>query len=937
MARRAAAKKVVKIKLTRIKELEALYRVTEIAQSGHAFAGALHMMAIEIGTAAGFPIAAIQSYDQASQTLEMKAARGIEITPGLISANKNLSGTVVHTARPLLHQEPADEFWIHLGVKTYCGFPLMVGKRCAGVLSLAHFEQVEMDPHLQKWVMAVATFLASYIQSNLASEMVVREKKKRPILAAKQGGTGQDELTNLPNAELFRFLLTQALSRARRSKDMVAILFIDIDHFKAIRTSSGEETANNMIRQVAERVRRSVREGDSVARWSDDQFIWLISNIQNMDGVAMIAEKMLAIIKRPVTVDGKAYNLTTTIGISLYPYDGGDTETLITHAKTALARAKELGRDTYHFFRDEVNSKVFEQLNFKRALREGLDKQEFVLHYQPIVEVDSGRITAVEAFVRWQGPDGKLTYPAEFVTLSEDTGLIALLDQWVLKTACEQAKRWQSKADGPMRVSVNISNRLFQQQDLVERVAQIISQSGIRPELVELELTENAVMEEPDRSAQILSRLKELGVHISIDNFGTAGFSLSHFKQFPISTLKIDPVFVRESANNPNTPSLASAIISMARALHLTVVAESIESEAELNLLRANKCHCYQGNLFSPPVPAKQFEEILSRLRASAPAPKAVAPAPPKPQAPPPKSAPPPKPSPPKTPDAEHMPWPVAAAIPEKAPAQISSAPVRKPVEEHLPWPVSAAITETEQEARQVAEPPSRPEPTPKTSGAMLMVPRNLERLPDAKNYLVTCYNCRNRYDAIETTWCSCLTSERTLVCPSCLKCFCGSALEYKIDFWAEAPRTMWDRRVKEEARFAEILPNPEPDKVKRPLILVVDDEIPILSMAASALQGLGFGVVTAVNGEEGLHAARLYNPNVVLSDALMPKMDGREMCKQLKVDPKFPNLKVIIMSSLSYSGRQRSGAFREFRIDEYLQKPVDFYLLRSILEKFLA
>lgn len=927
MARRAAAKKVLKIKLTRPKELEALYRITEIAQSGHTFAGALQMMAIEIGTAAEFPMVVIHSYDRASQTMEMRAARGLDMTQGLISADKNLSGGVALTARPLLHQAPADEFWKKLGARTYCGFPLISGKHCVGVLSLAHFEQVEMDSNLQKWAGAVAAFLAAYIESNLAAESMLREKKKKPVVAAKPE-TWQDELTKLPNAELFHFLLTQSLSRARRNKDMVAILFIDLDHFKAVRASSGEETANNMIKQVAERVRRAVREGDSVARFADDKFIWLISGLQNMDGVAMIAEKMLAIIKRPVMVDGKSFNLTTSIGISLYPFDGGNTETLIAHAQTALTRAKELGRDTYHFYTDEMNTKVFEQLNFKRALREGLDRQEFVLHYQPVVEIESGKITAVEAFVRWQNPDGKLTYPAEFVTLSEDTGLIATLDQWVLKTACEQAKKWQSKSSGPLRVSVNISNRLFQQQDLVERVAQIISEVGIRAGLVELELTESAIMEEPERSTQILLRLKELGVHIAIDNFGMGGFSLRHFKQFPISTLKLDPRFVRDSEKDPGTPALASAIISMARKLRLTVVAESIERESELDLLRAEKCNCYQGNLFSPPVPAKQLEEILNRpapaQKVSAPAAKPAAPAPPK-------SAP------ARKPDSDHMPWPVAAAVPELPSAQ--KPPARKPAEEHLPWPVSAAIVETEQEARKATPvvPPPPKQVTSRSSGALLMVPQNLERLPDAKTYLVTCYNCRNRYDAIETTFCSCLTSERTLICPSCLKCFCGSALEYKIDFWADAPRTMWDRRVKEESKYAEAPPNKDPESVKRPLILVVDDEVPIRAMASHALEGLGYGVVTAANGEEGLTTARLYSPQAILSDALMPKMDGREMCRQLKTDPQFPNLKVIIMSSLSYSGKQRSGAFREFRIDEYLQKPVDFYILRSILEKFLG
>lgn len=914
MAKRAASKKkALKIKLTRVQELAGLYRIMEIAHSGHIYSGTLEMMAIDISMTTQFPFVAIEHYDAPSQTLQITAARGFDPSPELISAERSLAGSVAVTGRPLIHHQASDEFWKSKQINTYCGFPLIAGKKCIGALSFGHPEQVEMDLNLQKWAAGVAAFIASFAQWNLMSEEVVREKKQTEAAEAAPRA-GQDELTQLPNAELFRFLLSQALARARRDKDLITVLFLDLDRFKAFRSASGEETADNVMRQMADRLRRNVREGDTVARWADDQFIWLISSLQNMDGVAMIAEKMLAIIKRPVPVEDKVYNLTTSIGISLYPYDGADTETLIKRAQTALIHAKELGRDTYHFYSDEVNSKVLEQLNFKRQLREGLDRHEFVLHYQPIVDIQTRRISGVEAFIRWQNPDGKLTYPGEFLLLSEDTGLIALLDQWVIKTACEHVRKWESKTSGPLQISVNISNRLFQQEDFVERVAEIVSQSQIRPGRLELELTEQTIMVDPERSAQILTRLKEIGVVAAIDNFGTSGFSLSHFKQFPVRTLKIDPKFLRDTENNPGKPSLVSAIISMAHALNLKVVAEGVERDAELNLLRSFQCDCYQGNLFSLPIPEQAFEELLRKQAPKAPAAKAKA-------------------------VEEHLPWPVSAAAPEITASPTTGAPVRKQVdEEHLPWPVSASavLAETEPHHTQPVHVP-QPKPTSSVPSALLMVPRNLDRLPDAKMYVVTCYNCRNKHDAMETTWCSCLTSERTFVCPSCLKCFCRATLEYKIDFWAEAPRNLWSRRVKEETEHSVVKPNLAPEKVKRPLILVVDDEVTILAMAAHALEGLGLGVIVGANGEEALQLARRYTPNVILSDALMPKMDGREMCRLLKQDSELSNIKVIIMSSMYYSGKQRSGAFREFKIDEYLQKPVDFYILKSLLDKFLS
>lgn len=905
MPRRASKKKIPKLKLTRPQELNALYRIMEISQSGHTLDSTLEMIAIDISMTTQFPLVAIEQYDAASQTLQVKAARGFESNPGIFSASKSVAGAVSTSAK-MVHQVPvSDEFWKEKGAQTYYGFPLVAGKRCIGTLSFGHSEEVEMEANLEKWADGVASFLASFLQWNLATEAKPREKKAPQLPASPKAG--QDELTQLPNAELFRFMLTQALSRSRRTKEMVAVLFIDLEGYRDFKANAGQEAANSIIKQVAERIRRNVREGDTVARWSEDQFIWLISSLQNMDNVAMVAEKMLAVIQRPVTVEEKTLTMTTSIGISLYPYDGGDTETLVKHSQTALVRAKELGTNMYHFYSEAINAKVFGQLNLKRQLREGLDRHEFVLHYQPVVKTDTGEIDAVEAFVRWQNPDGTLTYPSEFVLLSEDTGLIALLDQWVLKTACEQAARWESMISKPIRVSVNVSQRLFGQEDFVERVTEIIAQTGIRPDHLELELMEQTMVADPERSVQLLSRLKEIGVGVAIDNFGTTGFSLSQLKKFPISVLKVDPHFVRDSANTPSK-SLVSGIISMAHALNMRVVGKGIEKDTELNLLRSSKCDCYQGNLFSPPIANKALEDILRKHMAK-PVTKA------------------------KKVD-EAMPWPVTAAPVEEVKPTPKPVARKHPESEQLPWPVSAAVAESVEMTPITAPPPA---PVQRTSSATLMMPRNLDRIPDARKYMITCYNCRNKYDAMETTWCSCLTSERTFICPSCLKCFCRASLEYKIDFWAEAPRSMWDRRVKEEAEFSTIKMNPAPEEVKRPLVLIVDDEIPILSMAASAVERLGFGVVTGINGEEALELAKQYRPQVILSDALMPRMDGREMCRLLKQDPVLQKIKVIIMSSLYYSGKQRSGAFREFRIDEYLQKPVDFYVLKSLLEKFLT
>src|SRR5262249_21083399 len=272
--------------------------------------------------------------------------------------------------------------------------------------------------------------------------------------------------------------------------------------------------ADNIINQVGVRLRRNVREGDAVARWAEDQFIWLISSLQNLDSVAMVAEKMLAVVSRPLEVENTTHQLTVSIGISLYPFDGAETEILIKHSIAAMQRCKELGRNQYCFHSDEVNSKVMEQLALKRQLKESLERKEFILHFQPIVSISTGKLESVEAFLRWRSPEGRLLFPDEFVFLSEDTGLIAPLDLWVLKTACAQIKRWDSKGVRVPRLSINLSKRFFKQPDFLDRIITILKEANLKPDRLELELTERSIMENSQQSAQVLSQLNELGLHI---------------------------------------------------------------------------------------------------------------------------------------------------------------------------------------------------------------------------------------------------------------------------------------------------------------------------------------------------------------------------------------------------------------------------------------
>ncbi|HSP07662.1 MAG TPA: EAL domain-containing protein, partial [Acidobacteriota bacterium] len=682
------------------------------------------------------------------------------------------------------------------------------------------------------------------------------------------------------NEALFRYLFTQGLARSRRQKEMLALMLVDLDRFQEVRKQSGDKVADGILRQIADRLRRNVREGDTVARVGDDEFVWSISNLLDMEDLAIIAEKMLGIARRPIQIDGRDYQITASIGIGVYPYDSGETDMLMQHAVTALIRAKELGRDTYQFYTEELNSRLRERLALKRQLHDALAKHEFVLHYQPVLSVSSQRVDGLEALLRWKNPDGKLAYPEEFLKVSEDTGLIAPLDEWVLRTACQQMQKWAGVDGGAaLFLTVNISRKLFQQMDFPLKVASILRETGFPPQRLELEVQEGTLTSDIERSVLTARSLRELGVRLSIDDFGTGALSLNQMKLLPLTTVKIDPAFTRNLPEDVANASVVAGMISLAHTMGFRVVAEGLEQEAELKYLRSLKCDLFQGHLFRPPVPVENIADILRTERAEF--------------------------------DVE-----IPLDIEEEA---LFDDPLRT-----MTMPISYV-------------PPSPLETQRHVVVAPAVTAEAVVRHAISKTYFVTCAACSRQFDAMIEGWCTCLVTERTLVCPHCMDCFCKAPLEFKLDFWTEAPQGMWDRRLQEEGRFRAVKANPLASLAKRPLVLVLDDERPILAMAAQLIESLGYGVVTGANGEEGLALARSYKPDLVLSDALMPRMDGREMCRKIKTDPQLSKTKVIIMTSLSTRPRDRSTAFKEFRMDEYLQKPLAFKDLRKVLEKLLS
>ncbi|MCL6635389.1 MAG: EAL domain-containing protein [Peptococcaceae bacterium] len=420
-----------------------------------------------------------------------------------------------------------------------------------------------------------------------------------------------DALTGLPNRMLFKDRLTLAIAHAKRNKQILAVLFLDLDRFKLINDTLGHALGDQLLQMTAQRLMETVREDDTVARLGGDEFTLLLPGINKAENAAKVAQKVIEAIRNPFTIGQHELYITTSVGVALYPSDGEDAETLLKNADAAMYLAKEKGRNNYQLYTPAMNARAFERLELENSLRRALEKGEFVVYYQPKIKMDTGKIVGMEALVRWQHPEKGLVPPADFIPVAEETGLIIPLGEWVLRTACRQNKAWQDRGFPPMRVAVNLSARQFQLQNLVETIARILEETGLEPRWLELEITESVAMQNAEYTVKMLHELKEMGIQLSIDDFGTGYSSLSYLKRFPIDKLKIDKSFVREIGMDKDNEVIASTVIVLGKSLKIGVNAEGVENEEQLDFLKKHQCDEMQGYLFGRPVPPEEFEKLF--------------------------------------------------------------------------------------------------------------------------------------------------------------------------------------------------------------------------------------------------------------------------------------------------------------------------------------
>jgi len=424
-----------------------------------------------------------------------------------------------------------------------------------------------------------------------------------------------DALTELPNRTLLHDRLSQALASARRRKDKVALLFLDLDRFKDINDSMGHSAGDLLLREVAARLKRWAREQDTVARLGGDEFLIVLTDVKDIPGAAVAAERLMDAMIAEFVVQGHLLRVSCSLGISIFPEHGADGETLIRNADAAMYSAKDYGRNNFQFFTQDMNAEVVERLTLESSLRLALEKRELFLVYQPQMEIASGRITGLEALLRWQHPELGLVPPDKFIRIAENSGLIVPIGEWVLRTACSQARKWQDEGLPTVSVAVNVSAVQFRQEGFRKLIDRVLRETGLAPEYLELELTESLLLSNADVTLSVLRGLKAMGLKLAIDDFGTGYSSFSYLKHFPVSKLKIDRSFVREVAANPDDAAITTAIISMAKSLNLKVIAEGVEDEAQMSFLRAHQCDEIQGYYFSKPLAP---EEAADKLRGSA-------------------------------------------------------------------------------------------------------------------------------------------------------------------------------------------------------------------------------------------------------------------------------------------------------------------------------
>jgi len=448
-------------------------------------------------------------------------------------------------------------------------------------------------------------FLRSYTAMQIAEERR-RANDKINHLAF------HDALTNLPNRMLFQDRVKACFEQARTQNRKPAILFFDLDRFKVINDTLGHHVGDSMLQVLAGRLRSVVRPGDTLARFSGDEFIWLVPHVNDRSEAAALAREVAHVVSKPYDHEGQELFVTASIGVSFYPEDGTDPDTLIKHADTAMYRAKEKGGDSFEFYHPDMNFRSLERLHLETHLRKALSRGEIRVYYQPLVNLEDGNIFGMEALVRWEHPELGLVSPGEFIPLAEETGVIVPIGNWVLRAACIQNKLWHDKGHR-LCVSVNISMQQFQHPEFVATIQETLAETGLDPAWLALEITESVAMRNVNFVMETIEELKRIGVHISIDDFGTGYSSLSYLKRFRVHTLKIDRSFIRDVTTDEDNAAIVTALIAMSQQMKMRSLAEGVETTEQLTFLKERGCNEVQGYIYSKPLPADEFEKLLEK------------------------------------------------------------------------------------------------------------------------------------------------------------------------------------------------------------------------------------------------------------------------------------------------------------------------------------
>ena len=499
------------------------------------------------------------------------------------------------------------------GTRSGAALPLLRGGESIGALIFLSSELGAFTAELTGLLQRLADNVSFALENFDRADEKHRADQRIEYLAS------HDSLTDLPNRETFNQLLHVAIERARRNDRQFAVLFLDLDRFKVINDSLGHDAGDRLLVEIGNRLRKALRGSDVVARLGGDEFVVLLEDVARREDVETVARNLLTALNAPFNIFGHECHATASIGIAIYPADGADLQTLTKSADTAMYLVKGDGKDGFRFFSRDDKVPSIERLTLETNLRHALERDEFLLHYQPKIDLANGEVTGVEALLRWSHPEFGILPPAQFIPLAEETGLIVPIGRWVLRQACVQNMAWQRDGLRPISVAVNLSPRQFGDEHLLRDIDEALAQSGMAPELLQLEVTESMVMQNVPRAVRILDAIQSRGIHLAIDDFGTGYSSMSLMKQFPIDTIKIDRSFVRDLARDSEDQAIAQAIIHMGKALGMTVVAEGVENAEQQAFLRLHACDEMQGFLFSKPVPAIEVPEFLHPSRACSP------------------------------------------------------------------------------------------------------------------------------------------------------------------------------------------------------------------------------------------------------------------------------------------------------------------------------